>query len=388
MVEHTNRAHALLSASGATRWLNCHPSARLEEKMPNKETSYAAEGTLAHEFADLGLQVASKQLTPAKYKKAVAKLEKDPLFSPEMHEEVQKYIDYAMAEYKAAKKATKDALLLIEAKVDLTAYIEDGFGTCDNIIIADGVMEVNDLKYGKGVRVDAEENSQLKLYALGALHAHELSYDIHTIKCTIVQPRLDHISSWLVSADDLREWGENVVKPGAVKAYAGDGVQKAGTWCKWCKAKARCATLASQNMKVTAHDFKDPHLMTDAQLLHVYKMFGQISDWIGAVSDYIKAEALRGKKWKGYKLVEGRSNRAWSDTVKVEELLLDEGYDPDQILTSKLNGIGKLEKLLGKPAFNSLLGNLVVKPAGNPTLVPDSDKREPMGLAGAVKDFS
>lgn len=388
-VDHGTRKHALLSASGASRWINCTPSPRLEEQFTNVETSYAEEGTLAHEFAELGIRKAMKQLTAKQYKAQTDPLYKSPLYSDEMDEEVQKHIDYVLAQYTEAKRKTKDALLLIEEKVDLTYFIEDGFGTCDDVIIADGTMEVIDLKYGKGVKVSAEDNSQLKLYGLGALRAHELMYDIHTVRLTIVQPRLDNISSWEISAEDLNKWGEEIVKPKAELAYAGEGEQAPGEWCRFCKAKGRCKALAEQNLEIAKHEFADPQLLSDKELIEAYKLMPQLQDWINGVAEYLLHEAVHNnKKWPEYKLVEGRSNRMWANAEKVEAVLKENNFNEDEILVSKLAGITAIEKVVGKANFNTLLGELVVKPQGKPTLVPETDKRPAYGLAQAQSDFS
>ena len=387
-VDHGARKHALLSASGASRWINCTPSPRLEENFADNTTSYAAEGTLAHEFAELGLRLAIKQISKKEYNASVSQFLKNPLYSDEMEDEVQKHIDYVLQQFTEAKRLTKDALLLIEEKVDLTYFIEDGFGTCDDVIIADGTMEVIDLKYGKGVRVSAEDNSQLKLYALGALRAHELMYDIHTVRMTIVQPRLDSISSWEMSAKDLNAWGEDIVKPKAELAYAGEGEQIPGEWCRFCKAKARCKALANQSMEIAKHEFADPMLLTDEELIEAYKIAPQIQDWINGISEYLLTEAINGKKWPEYKLVEGRSNRQWIDTEKVEEKLKENNFKESDFLVSKLAGITAIEKLVGKSNFGPLLNDLVVKPQGKPTLVPESDKRPEFGIAQAQFDFS
>lgn len=387
-VNHADRKHALLSASGAARWMNCTPSARLEEQFEESATSvYAAEGTLAHEFGEIHLRKNINEIDEEKLLQEVARLEQADLYSPEMDDEVDKYVTYVMEQLNEAKKKTPGAILLIEEKVDLTMFIEDGFGTNDSIIISDGTMEVIDLKYGKGVKVDAKQNSQLMLYGLGSLIDHELTYDIENVRLTIVQPRMNSISSWEISAKELREWGLKEVKPKAMLAYEGKGVQKAGSWCRWCKVKARCATLAAQNMKVAQHEFKNPHLLTDKQLIQVYEDMPQISDWINAVSTYILEEALKGKKWDGYKLVEGRANRKWLDEVKVAETLTKEGFSADKFMISKLGGIGHIEKLVTKTKFPGMLGELVVKPQGKPTLVPESDKRPAMGIEQAKEDF-
>jgi len=393
-VDHESRAHAVLSASGASRWMNCTPSARLEEEFEEKRDSdFAAEGTLAHEFGDLGLQLAMGFITQAEYGALVVPHLRSKFYKTEMDVEVQKYIDYCMESFNVAKKKTHDAEMLIEEKFDLTYYIEDGFGTGDDTIVADGTMEIIDLKYGKGIRVSAEDNDQLKIYGLGALRKYDLMYDIHTVKLTIVQPRLDHISSWTISAKDLIEWGESVVIPLAQKAYKGEGLQKAGTHCKWCRAKGRCATFASQALSDAKADFmdeekpKDIRVLTDEQLIEVYARVGLIQDWINAIEKQVLTEALDGKIWPDYKLVEGRSTRKWKDEKEVYKTLSAEGYTNDEIQAApKLLGIGAIEKLVKKANFNDLLGGLVIKPAGKPTLVPVSDKRTALPIS-AKDDF-
>jgi len=249
-------------------------------------------------------------------------------------------------------------------------------------------MEVIDLKYGKGIRVEAKDNSQLMLYGLGALRAYELMYDIHTIRMTIVQPRLDHIDSAEISAEDLNSWGEKTVKPKAKLAFSGDGEQKAGPWCQWCKVKAQCKALAADSMEMAKHEFKSPHLLTDKQILDVYEKIPQLTDWASAVNKHILAEAVEGKKWKGYKLVEGRSNRKWIDDVKVVAQLIKLKFTADQFMISKLAGIVAIEKLIGKAKFPEVLGGLVVKPQGAPTIAPESDKRPAMGIEQAKEDFN
>lgn len=387
-VDHSARAHALLSASGASRWLNCTPSPRIEERFEEEKTStFAAEGTLAHEFGDIGLRRAANQITEEEYIKLLEVNRAHELYTDEMEDEVQKYIDYVMEQYNAAKQTTPDAILSIEEKIDLTDFIEDGFGTNDAVIIADGVMEVNDLKYGKGIRVSAEDNPQLKLYGLGALAANELMYDIKTVRLGVIQPRLDHIDTWEIPAEDLKKWGEYTVRPKAKLAYAGEGLQQAGDWCRWCKAKAKCATLASRCLKIAKHEFKDPHILTDAQLMDVYHQIAKVTDWASAVNKHVLDEAIKGKKWPGLKLVEGRSNRVWANTEKVAEVLIEEGYGDDQIYNTKLKGIGDIEKLVTKAAFPAMLGDVVNKPPGKPSLVPESDKRRALGIAQAKEDF-
>lgn len=388
-VEHSSRKHALLSASGASRWINCTPSARLEEKFDESARSvYAEEGTLAHEFGDITLRYKNGELTKRVYNSELKKLRKEALYTDEMEGQVAKYIDIVMEMFAEAKTRTPDAVMLVEERLDFSHLVEKGFGTGDTCIIADGILDIIDLKYGKGIQVEAEQNPQLKLYGSGALRAFEMMYDIHTVRLTVVQPRLDHVSTWETSVEELEDWGEKEVKVKATKAYKGAGVQKAGDWCKFCKVAPMCATLAAKNVKLAQHDFRDPHLLTPKQLMDVYKQMPMLTNWVSAVGKYLLQEALKGKKWPGYKVVEGKSNRKWVDEEKVKELLENDMWSEDQYMKSSLQGITAIEKLLGKQDFYALLGDWVDKPQGKPTLVPEGDKRRPMlGLEQAKDDF-
>jgi len=377
-----------LSASGASRWMNCTPSARLEEKFDESSTSsFAAEGTLAHEFGDVNLRFKNGEIDEKTLKAELKKLRKDKNYTDEMESEVEKYVTIVMEAFAVAKARTPDAKLLIEERVDFSHLVEKGFGTGDVCIVADGILDVIDLKYGKGVKVDADKNPQLMLYGSGALRNFEMLYDIHTVNLVIVQPRLDHLSEWQISTEDLIEWGEKEVRPKAAKAYQGKGVQKAGDHCKWCKVKAMCATLAAKNVKLAQHDFKDPHLLTESQVLEVYKQQPMLVDWVNAVAKYLLDEAVKGKKWPGMKLVEGRSNRKWLDDKKVQDVLADNLFDEKDYTTTKIQGITAVEKLVGKSDFPKILGELVIKPQGKPTLVPMSDKRPAVGIEQAKEDF-
>lgn len=386
---HSGRKHALLSASGAPRWLNCTPSARLEEKFEEStESVYAKEGTLAHEFGDITLRFRAGQLDEKTFKAESRKLKKDPLFYPGMLDEVDKYVNIIMEAYQVAKSKTPGAILLVEERFDFSHLVEQGFGTGDATIIADGVLDTYDLKFGKGVRVDADDNPQLKLYGSGALQKYELSYDIHTVRLNIIQPRLDHFSSWSISVEDLMKWGANTVVPTAAKAYLGEGHQKAGDWCKWCKVKGMCATLAGKNIKLARHEFKDPHLLTDDQISDVFKQIPMLVDWANAVGAHMLKEALNGKTWKGFKVVEGRANRKWKDEQEVQDYL-ELSFDKEKYMVSKLAGIPAIEKLVGKTNFYKELGEQIVSPPGKPALVPNSDKRRAMiGIEQAKSDFS
>lgn len=390
---HNERKHALLSASHAARWLNCPPSARLEEKFKEtcgfQESSvYAEEGTLAHEFAELRLRWLTNQIDSMGYASSLEKLRSHELYSEEIEEQIEKYTSYVLESFEAAKTIVPDPVLFVEEKLDFSHIVEEGYGTGDSGIIADGTMEVIDLKYGKGVKVEACENPQLKLYALGALRNYEMLYDIHTVKLTIIQPRIDNIASWEISVKDLYKWAFEVVKPIAEKAYVGKGIQKAGEHCKFCLVKAMCNTLAQRNVALAKHEFKDPQLLTEKQVIEIYKQIPMLVDWANSVGEFLFNKALAGEKVEGYKLVEAPSRRRWAKEEDVQAKLKEEGYTEEQFNVVKLKGISDIEKLVGKKNFPAMMEGLIIKPQGNPVLVPETDKRpEYKSLEQAKQDF-
>lgn len=386
---HVNRAHALLSPSSASRWLNCPPSARLEEKEPqsNSKNSYAEEGTKAHELAELELHLALGIVGFDEYKEKFREISASEYYSDNMSEEVDKYVTYVLEIIEEVKARTEDPIILIEEKVDLTHFVPEGFGSNDSIIIADGIMYVNDLKYGKGVKVSAKENSQLKLYALGSLIKYNLMYGIDRVILSIIQPRLNHIDRFEIDHGDLIHWGENIVRPGASLAFEGKGLQKAGEHCRFCKVSAKCKTLAKHNLELAKHEFKDPNLLTDGELVEILERAEMLNTWVNSVSDYILKSALSGKEIKGYKLVEGRANRKiTSEEAVIEELSysMDESF----FMNKKLKGISELEKLLGKKQFTEIVGPYLTKPVGKPTLVTEDDPRPRFELNSAKNDFN
>lgn len=386
--EHTNRSHALLAASRASRWMNCPPSARLEEKMDESAPSkYAEEGTLAHELAEMTLR-ARFRLSPAGLcTKEIRGLKKNPLYSDEMEKYLDVYLDYVTEQYRVALHTTPDAVVLLEERLDFSRWVEQGFGTGDAIVIADGTMEVIDLKYGKGVEVFAENNPQLMLYGLGALEAFDMLYGIDTVKLTIVQPRQERIDSWSISTEALYTWGDEEVKPKAALAYEGKGETKCGYWCKWCRVKPLCAKMAEANLDLAKDEFKDPQLLSEDRLVEVFTQLPMLKDWAESVAEYLLKQAIAGKEVPGYKVVEGRTQRKWADEAQVREILSVD-HDPSEFMVTKLAGIPAIEKLLKKD-FQPLLGDLVVTPQGSPTLVPLSDKRPAMnGLSQAKAEFS
>lgn len=390
-INHTQRAHALLSASGASRWLNCTPSARLEEEFGKEEASvYAAEGTLAHEFAELIIRhTILKELSQAAFEARYYELLENDLYTEDMLDYVYQYVDYVKDELAASSVDTKDAILIIEEKVDLRQWIPESFGSCDAIIIADGTMKVMDLKYGKGVPVSAIGNKQLMLYALGAYDKYSIMYDIVNVDLHIVQPRINNINSWSVDAEELLKWAENTVIPAAKLAFDGQGQLKVGDWCKFCKVKARCRELYKANIELAKYDFASPQdLLTDDEIADIIDKVPRLVEWANSVLTYATEEAVEnGKVWPGHKLVAGRSTRKFTNEIDVANTLIKEGFERDAIFDTKLKSLTALERVTGKKAFEALLGSYVVKSEGKPTLVPLSDKRPAIGAEDAINDF-
>ncbi len=370
-------SHAVLSPSSASRWLACTPSARLEMQYPDKAGDYAKEGTLAHEFGELRLKRYAGLIDELEWAKRSSELGEDALYNDSLKEYADGYADFVWEKYQLARKATFDAVLRIEEQIDLTAYVPEGVGTGDAVILADGTMEIIDLKYGKGIQVSAVENKQMMLYALGALDMFGFMYAIHTVRMTIYQPRLDNISEWEMPVEELLIWGANELAPRAKIAYAGEGSFVPGKHCQFCRAKAQCRALAEKNLEAAKHEFDDASLLSDTELSNVLAQADQIKIWIAAVEEYALQAALAGKKFSGFKLVEGRSIRKYADEKKVAERLMENGYKETAIYEpAKLKTITAMEKLVTKKAFTALLGDLIIKPQGKPTLAPVSDKRQ------------
>lgn len=385
-------SHALLSASGSHRWMACTPSARLELEFPDKPSEYADEGSFAHALAEIKLSRAvANTRKPSEFKKALAEIQKDPRYSTSMEEYIEQYVSLVAERYLEAKKNCPDTLVLLEQKLDFSQWVPEGFGTGDVIIIADGVLEVIDLKYGKGVPVSAEGNSQTRLYGLGAVATYEMLYDFSRIRMTIIQPRLDSISTEELTVEELIAWAETELKPKAELAHAGEGEFCAGPHCQFCRAKYTCRARAEANLELARLDFAKPEVLDDEEIAEVLGKAEMLQAWATDIKIYALNQAeTHGKKWPGWKLVEGRSNRKYSDEILVGETLIKAGYEEKQIHKEpELLGITAMEKLLGKKKFGELLSNLVIKPAGKPVLVPESDKRpEINSLQSAVEDFS
>lgn len=386
-IQHSERAHALLGASSSGRWLTCTPSARLEEQFPEQpESEYAKEGTFAHELSELEIRYALDMINLEDFVGRKNELMKSDFYNDEMIEETDKYIAHVRDSWKEAKAADKFAEILIEDRIDLTEYIPEGFGSNDVVILSASTLYVKDLKFGKGVRVSAKDNSQLMLYALGALEKHGFNYEIETIHLEINQPRLNNVSTHELSALELLAWGEVFVKPRAKMAFAGEGDFKAGDHCRWCKAQVKCRANAEHNLAITKEAFAEPVLLDDSQLLEIFDKAPAFIKWVNQITEFIKSEALAGRKWEGFKLVEGRSNRVITNEEAVSFKLLGEGFKREDYLNMKLKGITDLTKLLGAKTFETLVGPYVVKPPGKPALVTIDDPRPEINSAEAVKE--
>ena len=389
---HSERAHALLSASGSERWLNCTPSARLEDQFGIRTTSkFAEEGTVAHEYAELCmLRDVLDNITEVSFNVRLEEIMNKELFNDEMLDEIPKYVDYCSEQFEAAKAITPDAIIEIERNIDLSEYIPEGKGLCDCNIIADNVLEVIDLKYGKGVQVSAVKNKQLMLYGLGALRYYEMHYDIKIVRLTIVQPRLNSISSWDISVEELLQWANTELKEKARMAFDGLGDITPGPWCKFCSIKNKCKKLANENLKIEKFGQQRPELLNDEEIAEIISRAPLLVEWANSIHEYALEQALTNNKvWPGFKLVEGISRRKWFDEEKAGDMILKRmpAYDENDIFKSKLKSITDIEKLIGKKKFNESFSDLVIKPQGKPTLVSESDKR-PSLSSQAKNDFN
>lgn len=369
--------HAVLSASSAHRWLHCPPSALLANGHGDTPSQAALQGTAAHALAEHKLRRALKQ----QFKRPVSEFEDD-----EMDAYTDDYVEFVLEQYAKAQEASADALIYIEQRLDFSHLVPDGFGTGDCLIIADGTLQVIDLKYGLGVLVEAEANPQLQLYALGALRLFDALYDISEVTVTIFQPRRENISSWTIPVNELQAWAQTVLKPAAELAASGGGEFAAGSWCQFCPIAATCRARAEANLTLAKHEFAPPAELSTDEVADVLTRIPELTKWAGDVQDYALAKALTGEHYAGFKLVAGRSVRKYTDETAVAETAKAAGYR--DIYKQSLLTITAMEKLMGKKAFAEILGNLVVKPEGKPTLVPLSDKRPELTMSSAADDFN
>lgn len=363
--------HAVLSASSSERWLNCPPSARLCETYEDKSSDYAAEGTDAHALAE------------ARLKQALGIPTEDPVenltwYNAEMEDCAQGYAAYVVELLETAKQTCSDPVVMIEQRVDFSRWVPGGFGTGDCICIAEGLLNIVDLKYGAGIEVSADHNPQMMLYALGALEIFDDIYDIDTVRMTIYQPRKSNISIFEMSKDALLTWADTELTEKARLAYEGQGNFSCGEWCRFCKAKAECRERAIYNLRLAQYDFLNPALLQDEEIADILGRIDALTSWASDVKEYALQQAISGKEWTGWKLVEGRSNRKYTSEADVAAAVESVGLDPYE---RKVLGVTAMQKLLGKTRFEELLSPYIEKPQGKPTLVPESDKRPAMNTA-------
>lgn len=360
-----------MSASSSERWLNCPPSARLCENYEDKGSDYAAEGTDAHTLCEMLL----KQALGIPTEDTIENL---TWYNSEMEDCAEAYAAYVVELLESAKQTCSDPVVCIEQKVDFSRWVQDGFGTADCIVIADGVMNIVDYKHGKGVEVSAERNPQMMLYALGALEIFDGIYDIDTVRMTIYQPRKSNISIFEMPKDELLKWAETELTPKAQLAYEGQGEFHCGEWCRFCKAKAECRERAEANLALARYDFEPPALLNDEEIADILGKVDALTAWATDVKEYALQQAVSGKDWPGWKLVEGRSNRKYTSDTAVTAAVESIGLDPYE---RKILGITAMQKLLGKSRFEELLSPYIEKPQGKPALVPESDKRPAINTA-------
>ena len=369
--------HAVLSASGSHRWLNCTPSARLELEFENTGSEAAREGTAAHALCEHKL----KRALHMRSRRPASDYDSD-----EMEECTDAYVDFVMEQYEAAKQVCEDPVILIEQRLDFSCYVPDGFGTGDCLIISDDRLHIIDFKYGMGVLVEAEGNPQMKLYALGALAVYDALYDIREVSMTIFQPRRENVSTWTIPVEDLKAWAENELKPRAKMAYDGEGEYLPGEWCTFCRAAVRCRARAEEKLKLAQTEFRMPPLLTDAEIEDILAVLPDLTKWANEIAAYALDAALNhGKEWNGFKVVEGRSVRKYRDEAAVAEAAKEAGYK--DIYRQSLIPLTEMQRLMGKDRFEEILGGLITKAPGRPILVPKSDRRPAMNVSYAINEF-
>ena len=402
--------HALLSASSAARWLVCTAAPRFEEGLPDTPSTYAAEGSLAHAFAELKVLKKFTPMKPRSFTTRINKLKKDPLYLPEMDKTTDLYLEHLV---ELAMSYDSTPTVAAEVKVDFGDYVPDGFGTCDCVMIGGDMLSITDYKHGKGVPVAAKDNPQMRLYALGALkrYAPVFGDTIKHVRMNIDQPRLDSYATDIITVEELLAWGEHI-KPIAQKAYSGLGEFVPGEHCRFCRGKAQCRARAKINSAL--EDFKDcvPAASVPADALvpqefsHIGPVTGEevhplLSDeevgellirgksliqWYKDLEEYATKRLMDGKPIEGWKLVAGRSNRTFVDQDAAFHTLVASGYEEALLYDRKPKTLSEIEKMLGKKEFDEKIGSFVVKPLGKPTLAPASDKREAYNPAAA--DFA
>ena len=367
--------HAFLSASASHRWLACPPSAKLCAQEEDRSSPYAQQGTDAHELCQYLVE------------KALGYDARDPTenltwYDAEMREAAEGYCAFVMEQVDEAKKLCNDPLVCVEQTLDFSRWVENGFGTGDCVIVADDLLHIIDFKYGVGVLVEATDNSQLKCYALGALDTFGDLYDIRRIKLSIFQPRRENVDTFELSREDLLTWADEVLAPAAKLAYEGEGEFHAGAHCQFCKIKATCRKRAEYSMELAKYEFADAPTLCEKEIAEILPQIDNLVSWAEDVKSYALQQALSGQRYPGFKLVEGRSIRKYTDEAAVAAVVLGAGYDPYE---KKLLGITAMTRQLGKKKFDELLSGLVIKPQGKPVLAPETDKRPE--LSTAQNDF-
>ena len=368
--------HAFLSASASHRWLNCPPSAKLCESLPDQTSSYAQEGTDCHELCAYLVE------------KALGKNVTDPTenltyYNAEMQNCAEEYCSFVLEQLEEAKKHCKDPQVMVEQRLDFSRFVENGFGTGDCVIVADDVLHIIDYKHGLGVLVEATNNSQLFCYALGALEIFDDLYDINEVKMSIFQPRRSNTDTFTIRKEDLLTWAKEVLVPTAKLAYEGKGEFKAGDHCQFCKVKASCRKRAEHNLELAKYDFAMPATLDSIEIAAILPKIDQLISWGNDLKEFALTQAQSGTHYEGFKVVEGRSNRKYTDDAVVAATVTDAGFDPYE---KKLLDVTAMTTLLGKKRFEELFGGLIYKPPGKSALVPESDKRPAMN--SAKDDFS
>lgn len=379
--------HAKLSASGSAKWLNCPGSISLEEQFPDSSSSYAEEGTKAHALGELKINLELGNITRNKYTREVKKLGEIPA---DMEDYIEGYKDYVIEQYNTRKAGNGSVTIAVEQRLDFSEYVPGGFGTGDVVIAYEGGIQIIDLKYGKGITVNAEFNPQLRLYGLGAVSEYDYLYDVDVLIYTIYQPRLDNVSTYIEKSDTLIKWGSEIVRPAAEKALTEDAECCSGEYCDkgFCKARAVCRAYNEKRSELARYDFIRPNKLTNEEIADILEIAPKIKSWCEVVESYALDRALQGEKFPGYKLVEGVSRKKYSDEKAVISVLFENGYAIEDYTNRKVKSITELTKLLGLERFNELLGTLIVKPKGKPTLVPETDARPELGsTASAIADF-
>lgn len=368
--------HAYLSASASHRWLACPPSAKLCANILDQASEYAQQGTDCHELC-------AYLVEKALGRDVIDPTENLTYYDAEMQNCAEEYRNYVLEQIEAAKEFCKDPQVMIEQRLDFSRWVENGFGTGDCVIVADEILQIIDYKHGLGILVSAGDdeyggNSQMLCYALGALEVFGDIYDINQIKMTIFQPRRNNISTYTISKEDLLKWADEVLAPTAQLAYVGKGEFNAGDHCTFCKVKATCRKRAEYNLELAKYDFEMPATLDDTEIAAILEKVDKMISWGNDIKDYALQQAQSGVHFEGWKIVEGRSNRKYTDENAVADTVKDAGFDPYE---KKLLGITAMSTLLGKKKFEELLGGLIYKPPGKPTLVPESDKRPAMNTA-------